>query len=303
MNRIARLTALPVFVLLTHARPASAQESPRATCQELGVLMLGQSSTSGAVCKVNLPRTDLSVSLLGATLPPGAGLTSWAAFLPVGDSSLVMGDLALTGNELPAVMQGLVAAGFNITAVHRHMLGETPEMSFMHYAARGDSRALAKALRSVLPVTRQPAIRSGDAMIGTAGVVIGIPCGRIAQEFPGASLGSGPGFCKVTIPRADLAVSIGGLRVPAAMGIASWVAFREVPDQAVTVITGDLALQEERVPAALAAVLEAGIDVVSMHNHMAGESPRIVFFHFQARGNPLILAQALHTALSAEGDQ
>jgi len=297
-----RRTLRPVLhaLLLTAvSRGAMAQDLPRPACDELAALMLGRAAPAGTVCKVNLPRTDLTVSLLGASLPPAAGLTSWAAFLPAGDSSLVMGDLALSAAELPAVMQNLVRAGFAVTAVHQHMLGEAPEMSFVHYAGQGAARALAQSLRSALPPARPPAIRPADPTIGTPGVISGIPCARIGQEFAGGSLDSGPGFCKVTVPRNDLGITMGSLHIPASMGVASWFAFREVPDHTAVVLTGDLALEEDRVQAALGAVLAGGIDVVSMHNHMAGETPRIVFFHFQARGNPLTLAETMHAALDA----
>jgi Domain of Unknown Function (DUF1259) len=297
MIRRALLSA--VFVPALAFAPATAQTLPPPACDELAALMLGTAAPAGTVCKVNLPRTDLNVSLLGAALPPGAGLTSWAAFLPAGDSSIVMGDLALTATELAAVMRGLVAAGFTVTAVHRHMLGETPEMSFMHYAGRGEARALAQSLRSTLASTRPPAVLTGESMVGTPNMVTGIPCSRIGQEFATGSLDSGPGFCKVTVPRNDLEITVGSLRIPASMGVASWFAFREVPDRTAVILTGDLALEEGRVTAALDSVLAGRVDVVSMHNHMAGETPRIVFFHFQARGNALILAETMRHALEA----
>jgi Domain of Unknown Function (DUF1259) len=299
IRRPLLLVRLASPLLALASLPAAAQQLPPPACDELAALLLGSAAPAGAVCKVNLPRTDLTVSLLGAALPPGAGLTSWAAFLPEGDSSIVMGDLALTAAELPVVMQGLSLAGFSVTAVHRHMSGETPEMSFMHYMGRGDARRLAQSLRSALPSMRAPLVRSAESSIGSPGGVTGIPCARIGQEFGTGSLDSGSGFCKVTVPRNDLDITIGSLSIPASMGVASWFAFREVPDRTAVVLTGDLALEQDRVQAALDTVLAGGIDVVSLHNHMAGENPRIVFFHFQARGNALILAETMHHALDA----
>lgn len=80
---------------------------------------------------------------------------SGAAFVPAPAGAMVMGDFALTAAELPRVMAGLPEAGIDAIAVHRHMMTESPPMSFMHHA---------------------------------------------------------PGYCKVTVPRSDLALEVHAAR-------------------------------------------------------------------------------------------
>ncbi len=288
-----------MVIALAALRSGGAAQQTALPCSELAQILGGSPATSGNVCKVNLPRVDLQVTLLGATLPPGAGLTSWAAFLPAADGALVMGDLALTTTELSSVLRGLRDGGFNVTAVHRHMLDETPPMSFAHYMGHGDARDLAHKLRLALGAPTPPSPFPGS--IGERGVVSGVPCGAIQKLLGAGDSGTdaGAGFCKITLPRSDLAVTLNGTALPPAMGVASWFAFQEVPDRSAVVLTGDMALTEAQVSNALGAMVQAGVDVVALHNHMTGEQPRIVFFHFQARGNAATLAQAVHDALQA----
>jgi len=292
------------------ASVATSGPTPGARCEELGAILRGAASASGDVCRVAFPRGDLSVTLLGANLPAGMGLTSWAAFAPAGSrGSIVMGDLALTAMELPPVMAGLRRNGIRTTAVHRHMSGDRPAMSFMHYLGIGASDSLARGLAAALDAA--PSARGGardEEGAGTAvgsepGIVAGASCDDIARTL-GAdpeSADRGPGYCKVSLPRADLDVRVDGRSVPATLGIGSWFAFQQTRDGAEAVIAGDMALTEEQVNPAIGALREAGIDVVALHNHMLFDEPRVVFFHFQARGAPDELARGLAAGLRAAG--
>ena len=75
----------------------------------------------GDVFRVGMPRTDLAVTVKGVPVKPGFALGSYAAFKQVGDETMVMGDLVLLDQEVPAVMSGLFAGGLAITAVHNHL--------------------------------------------------------------------------------------------------------------------------------------------------------------------------------------
>lgn len=288
---------------------ASTGPAPGARCDELGSLLGAPAAASGPVCRVTFPRRDLAVSLLGATLPPGMGLTSWAAFAPAGGrGAIVMGDLALTADELPAVMTALLENGLRATAVHRHMSGERPAMSFMHYLGIGPADSLARAVAGALDAA--PSARGADegeapppAADAEAGIVAGTSCDGLARTLGAdpASADVGPGYCKVSLPRSDLSVRVDGIPVPAALGIGSWFAFRQTDDGAGAAIAGDMALTEEQVNPAIGALRAHGIEVVALHNHMLLDRPRIVFFHFQARGAPAELARGLAAGIEAAG--
>src|SRR5207248_2882504 len=99
---------------------------------------------TGDVYRLGFPRTDLRVSVTGVEIKPGLALGSWAAFAGNDNEAMVMGDLVLLENELTPVMKKLRAAGFEITAVHNHVLNESPRVIYMHYMGHGKSIELAK---------------------------------------------------------------------------------------------------------------------------------------------------------------
>src|SRR5262245_47987840 len=78
---------------------------------------LGKSGSlmPGDVYRVGMPRTDLAVTVKGVPVKPSFALGSYAAFVQVGDTAMVMGDLVLLDQEVPAVMSGLFAGGFEVT--------------------------------------------------------------------------------------------------------------------------------------------------------------------------------------------
>src|SRR5215468_1738805 len=118
---------------------------------------LGRSGQkTGDVYKVSFPRTDLHVSVRGVAVKPGLALGSWAAFLGSDDNAMLMGDLVLLEDELNPVMDKLRGAGFEITAVHNHLMNETPHVMYMHYIGRGRAAQIAESLHAALAVSKTP---------------------------------------------------------------------------------------------------------------------------------------------------
>src|SRR5262245_19695701 len=118
---------------------------------------------SGDVFRIGMPRTDLSVTVRGVPVKAGFALGSYAAFKQVGDRAMVMGDLVLLDQEVPAVMSGLFAGGLEVTAVHNHLNEVSPHVMYMHYEGHGDAVALAKALRQALSASGTPLGPAGAA--------------------------------------------------------------------------------------------------------------------------------------------
>ena len=134
---------------------------------------LGRSGQkTGEVYKVSFPRTDLHVSVHGVAIKPGLALGSWAAFLGTDDNSIVMGDLVLLQDELDPVMAKLRSSGFEITAVHNHLLEESPRVIYMHYMGHGAAAELEKLTAN--PITKDagtfvlPPLKFPTPMIGLA---------------------------------------------------------------------------------------------------------------------------------------
>src|SRR5712691_4906318 len=110
----------------------------------------------GGVFRIGMPRTDLAVTVKGVPVKAGFALGSYAAFKPVGDQAMVMGDLVLLDQEVPAVMAGLFRGGLEVTAVHNHLNDMSPHVMYMHYEGHGDAVKLATALRHALSASGTP---------------------------------------------------------------------------------------------------------------------------------------------------
>jgi hypothetical protein len=100
------------------------------------------------------------------------------------------------------------------------------------------------------------------------------------------------GVYKVTIGRAT---QMHGQTVSVAMGVNTWAAFAGSDEQAV--VDGDFAMRESELQAVLKALRGAGINIVAIHQHMAGEEPRILFLHYWGVGRTADLARGLRAAL------
>src|SRR5438034_3805112 len=108
----------------------------------------------GDVFRIGMPRTDLSVTVKGVPVKAGFALGSYAAFKQIGDHAMVMGDLVLLDQAIPAVMSGLFAGGIEVTAVHNHLNEMSPHTMYMHYSGHGDAVQMARALRQDRKSTR-----------------------------------------------------------------------------------------------------------------------------------------------------
>src|SRR5262245_56186179 len=99
------------------------------------------------------------------------------------------------------------------------------------------------------------------------------------------------GVFKVSVPRTDLAVTVGGVKLAPASGLTSWAAFQRAG--AGEMVMGDLVLTEDQVNPVMSAALEGGLEVTALHNHFLGESPRVMFMHIAGTGGPNRLPEAV----------
>jgi hypothetical protein len=82
------------------------------------------------------------------------------------------------------------------------------------------------------------------------------------------------------------------------MGVNTWAAFAGTDDDAV--VDGDFAMLDEELQGVLKALRKAGIDVVAIHHHMAGETPQYLFLHYWGRGRAEALARGVRAALDTQ---
>src|SRR5437588_4218709 len=113
---------------------------------------------SDGVYKVGLPRTDLHVKVGDVEIKPTLALGSWVAFRKMAAETMVMGDLVLTEDEVAPVMAKLQDGGIEITALHNHLLNESPRVMYMHVGGHGEAVKLAQAIHDALALSKTPFI-------------------------------------------------------------------------------------------------------------------------------------------------
>ncbi len=99
------------------------------------------------------------------------------------------------------------------------------------------------------------------------------------------------GVFKVSVPRADLAVTAGGVRITPPMGLTSWAAFK--PAGGETVVMGDLVLLEDQVNPVMSTALDQRLEVTALHNHFFWDTPKVMFMHIAGVGGEGELASAV----------
>lgn len=148
--------------------------------------------------------------------------------------------------------------------------------------------------------------------VGTvAAVLAALGAGTATAQLPGdwqavgAAVGKPgtlqlDGVYKVALPRADLRVVDDGIVIRPALALGSWIAFKQTSDSTV-IMMGDLALLEREIGPVREQLAAAHIEVTALHNHLANESPRIMYMHVAGRGDPATLAASIHAALLVTG--
>ena len=253
---------------------------------------------AGDVFRVGMPRTDLSVTVKGVPVKAGFALGSYAAFKQVGDQAMVMGDLVLLDQEVPAVMAGLFRGGLEVTAVHNHLNEMSPHVMYMHFGGHGDAVQLAKALRQALSASGTP-LGSSAAPAAAAGPMLDIK--QIEQALGRVGRDIGGGVYQVTVPRVEAITEMGHPLLPA-MGVTTVINFQPTAEGKAA-ITGDFVLIDKEVNAVARALLQNGIDVTALHNHALMDSPRLFYMHFWASDDAARLARGLKAALDLTNSQ
>ena len=251
----------------------------------------------GKVYKFGLPRTDLKVKVGDIAVKPALALGGWLAFSGTGEECIVMGDLVVTEAEVPGVVDAALKHQFAITAIHNHVLNESPRVLYVHVGGHFTAPAhnicvvnVAQGMKDVLAAAHVPA--EGSNLTAEASTPINSAPIEQALDAKGKVNG---GVLQFAIPRtAD--VSMHGMLVPPAMGTATAINFQPVGGTRAA-ITGDFVMTGEEVPKVMKALHDGGIQPTALHSHMIDEEPRLFFMHFWAVDDATKLATTLRTAL------
>ena len=247
--------------------------------------------------KITVPQHDLKILVDGFKIIPAMGLGSWTAFTPCGDSAMVMGDIILTETDLAPVQREVIKNGFAITAIHNHFVRNRPNVMYMHIDKSGDITTLSTGVKAIFDKVavvrgKDPKAEKADSVINTLNIarldsIIGYK-GELSK-----------GVYKFTIGRPDITLTEHGIPVSSFMGFNTWAAWQGTAEKAA--VAGDFTMTENEVEPVIKALVENGIEVVAVHNHMVHETPKIFFLHYWGVGNAEKLAKGLKEALNQTG--
>ena len=113
--------------------------------------------------------------------------------------------------------------------------------------------------------------------------------GKKGSDQPG-------GVHKYGLPRSDLSVSVDGVAIKPTLALGSWVAFQPAGDGAM--FMGDLVLLDTEISAVMKRLIDAGIEITAIHNHLIRTSIPVLYMHVGGHGDPVKLATSLHSALA-----
>ena len=275
---------LILFSLFFCSFTVVAQES--ADWQPVEKVFGRKGTVQGDVFKVTFPRSDLKVKVGEVSIEPGLALTSWIGFKQSGSSTMIMGDLVLLDREVAPVMSKLIASDIEVSALHNHILGESPRIMYIHYIGHGNPIDLAEKMKAALRLTNTPLTPPPPSFATPDWTKVESILGWTGQH-KGKVL-------QIAIPRVET-ITENGMDIPPSMGTANAINFQMAGEKAAT--TGDFLLLASEVNPVVKALTEHGIAVTAIHNHMLFESPRLFFLHFWGFDDPVKLANGLKVAL------
>ena len=284
----------PQFVLAQKSTKAKQVDS-----STIASIMGMKGKSNNGEYKITIPQNDLSVMVDGFKIIPPMGLGTWVAFAPAKKGVMVMGDIIITETDLKPVQQEIIKQGLTSTAIHNHFVRNHPNIMYMHIGGTGSTEEMARKAKAVLDKVKE--VRGNDPAKGTASseAVINTIDTKRLDEILGHKGEMSKGVFKHTIGRPDVQLKEHGVTVSTFLGFNTWAAWQGTADRAA--VAGDFAMLENEVEPVLKALIENGIEVVALHNHMVHEQPRIFFLHYWGVGNAEQLAKGLKAALNQTG--
>src|SRR2546426_11527634 len=291
MKKLLKAT-LFLGVVTAGARPVLAQQPSTAAWDSVGRI-LGTAPTSAAgYVRYNLPRRDLTVRIGDVTVSPSLALGAWAGFSGEPNDATMMGDLVLTAAELGPVLAELAHQRIGVSAIHNHIVGEQPEIIYVHILGQGAALDLATRLDRALTRTGTPrpvaAAPPVPLTIDTAAVFAalgrhGTARGDVAQV----------GFILVSGT-----VTMGGRTMTPALAYGSPVNVQIVsPSRAGA--TGAFAGRGSSGTGVGGALTADGVTAARVASPMIGDSPHLDYIHFWADGPLPDVLRGLRAAVDA----
>ncbi len=288
----ARPILLTMFILGAGDAVASAQTPLGAPWDSVARILQTSGSATGGYYRYTVPRRDITLRIGDVTVSPALALGAWAGFSGDAANATVMGDLVLTSGEIKPVLAELARQRIAVTAIHNHLVGEDPKITYVHFHAEGNPVELAGRLDHVLALTGAPrpvaAAAPQPVTIDTALVFNTLGLHGRAQGV----------VAQVSVVLVPGTVTLHGRTVTPALGYGTPINIQVVSaDRAVA--TGDFTILAAKVAPVFEALTTHGITATALHSHLVGAEPTLYYLHFWADGPLTAVLQGLRAALDA----
>lgn len=242
--------------------------------------------------RINLPRTDLHVRIGADALSPRFEFTSYLGFIPTGGSRQVtaVGEVILRDDEVRAALDEAHRQGVRATALHNHLIGESPRIMYLHVMADGTADSIASKLRAVFAKTATPLGAVASAPVTGDWTSIDAILGKHSEAEES--------IAEYEFPRNErLTVHGHAVKSTGVLETGSEAVFQQLGGGRVA-STGELFVLPSEVEPVVRALDEHGLHVTAVHNHMLDETPTMYWVHWYATGDGPTLARGVEAALS-----
>lgn len=287
-----RATCLMLVAGLTGAAVSAPVARAQSVWDSVATVLQTPATMVGGYHRYGFPRSDLTVRVGDVTIAPALALGSWAGFSDEPREATMMGDLVVTWAELGPLLAELAQQRLDVLAIHNHLVGEEPQVMYVHFHGHGAPLELARRLDRALTKTGAPRpvrqagaqpLRIDSALVFRALGTSGRAQGRVAQ------------VSFVLLPGE---VRMGGRPQVPALAYGSPVNVQMV-NESRAVATGDFAIPGAKVDALLDSLAAHGIVATAVHSHLIGESPQVYYIHFWGDAPLPNLLAGLSAALHA----
>jgi hypothetical protein len=156
-------------------------------------------------------------------------------------------------------------------------------------------------MRSLASLAAAGAVALAAAVAGIGPAGAQAPTGQIDWQKVDDAFGRKPAATagdvrRYGFPRSDLSVTLDGVNIKPALALGGWIAMK--PMQGGAMVMGDLVLLETEINPVLSKLIENGLEITAIHNHVLRANPATFYMHVGGHGDPVKLATAIRNALA-----
>jgi hypothetical protein len=189
-------------------------------------------------------------------------------------------------------MKVLQEGGVEVTALHNHLIGESPQIIYVHMGGHGEPARLAGTIRKAVALTKTPMPPAAPSGTQAKDLTFDVAAVEKIVGRPGKVSG---GVLHFNVPRAET-LTEEGMETPPSMGAGTSINIQPTgTDRAA--IAGDFAMTSREVDPVIKALRQSGIESVALHSHALDDVPRLFYVHFWANDDAVKLARGLRNAL------